>query len=117
MALAQPVGGWEGCADLTVSETGDATQKEPNPDAPLHRISGQNTGVILMSQRGPRDLLNFTARKQLKETELLVVDPKIPRLVLNNGKHTPAAGNAAYRIKAVILKVAHAAKRSDPDSP
>src|SRR5262249_9821599 len=70
-----------------------------------------------MSQRGPRDLLNFTARKQLKETELLVVDPKIPRLVLNNGKHTPAAGNAAYRIEAVILQVADAAKRSDPDSP
>src|SRR5262249_47768251 len=63
------------------------------------------------------NLLNLTATKQFKKTEQLVVDPKIPRLVLDDGKHSSAAGNAAHHIKAVILKVAHAAERSDPCSP
>src|SRR5262245_48175295 len=82
----------------------------------MQRIGGKNTGVILMSQSGPGNLLNLTPA-QMKKTKRLVVDPKIPRLVLDEGKHSSAAGNAAYRIKAVILQVADAAKRRNPDPP
>src|SRR5262249_53525460 len=91
--------------------------KEPNPYAALQWISGQNTGVIFMSQRCPGNLLHLAVTIQFKKTELLVVDPKISSFVLNYGKHSSAARNAAYRIKAVILKVADAAKCGDPDSP
>src|SRR5262245_6207431 len=104
MALAQPVGGCVGCENVAVTPIGNATQKEPNPNTALQWIGGQNTCIVFMSQSGPGNLLNLTASTQLKETGLRVVDPKIPSFVLNYGKHSSAAGNAAYRIKAVVLQ-------------
>src|SRR5262245_44619830 len=72
--------------------------------------------MVLMSQAVPRNLLHFISRGHTIETVILVGDANIPRLILGHTMHGPA-GNAAYGDKTVILQVADAAKRGDPDSP
>src|SRR5262245_30376229 len=72
--------------------------------------------MVLMSQAVPGNLLDFISRGHTIETVILVGDANIPRVILGNSMHG-SAGNAAYGDKTVILQVADAAKRRDPDSP
>src|SRR5581483_8197818 len=57
---AKPVGGCIRCADLVVGEVGDAAEMKSNPQPALRRVGDQSTGMVFMSQRGPRDALNLT---------------------------------------------------------
>src|SRR5258705_13111669 len=67
-ALAQPVGACIRCANLTVNEIGNSTEMESKPQAALQWVGSQSTGMILMSQFGPRNLLNLTPADQMKKT-------------------------------------------------
>src|SRR5882724_3103013 len=114
-ALAQPVSARIRCAYVTINEISDTTKMKSKPQAALQRIGSQSTGMILMSQFGPRNLLNLTPADQMKKTALFVGDPQIPLGVLSNGKGV-FAGKHAYGNEPVILQVAYTANRSDPDS-
>src|SRR5262245_1169199 len=101
MTLAQAVGGCIRCADLTVPEIGNAAQKEPEPQTALHRITRQNTGMVLMSQPSPRNLFDLVSRGYTKETVILIGDAHIPGVILGDTMHR-SAGNSAYGDKAVV---------------
>src|SRR5262249_17061589 len=115
-ALAQPVGGCIRCLELTAIQIRHAPVKKSKPYAALQRINGQNTGMVLMSQLGPRNLLDLISRGHTKETVILVGDAHIPRIILGDTVHG-SAGNSAYGYETVILQVAAAVNRRDPDSP
>src|SRR5262245_27379781 len=85
------------------------------PYATLQRISGQSTGMVLMSQLRPRNLPDLTPAEQMKKTEIFISDPQIPGGVFNDAKHV-SAGNTADGNKPVILHIAEAARGSYPDS-
>src|SRR4030095_5178618 len=72
--------------------------------------------MVLMSQPSPGNLFDLISRRQTVETVILVGDAHIPRVIPGHTMHGPA-GNAAYGDKAVILQVADAADRREPDSP
>src|SRR5262249_2378911 len=113
---AKPVGGRIRCADLIAGDVGDAAEMKAEPQPSLRWIGDQNTGMVFMSQRGPGNPLHLTLAGQLNKPHPFVVDPDVPRLVLNDGKHS-RVGKTAYGDEAVILQVADVAKRRDPDSP
>src|SRR4051812_47854915 len=52
----------------------------------------------------------------MKQTKILVGDPKISPTVLCDGLHG-RAGNRAYGNKPAILKIGDSARRRGPDSP
>src|SRR5262244_1552944 len=75
LSLAQPVGSGIRCLDLAISEIGNATENESNPQATLRSVACQSSSSILVSQRGPRNLLYFPRRGQAKEALGLVGEP------------------------------------------
>src|SRR5215510_10253246 len=69
-----------------------------------------------MSQSGPGNLLDHIPAEQLKETNILVSEPEVPRRVLGDGMHV-SARNAPDRNKSVTLQIAECALRGDPNAP
>src|SRR6266404_782869 len=103
-ALAQSVGACVRCAYVTINEISDTTKMKSKPQAALQWISGRSSGMVLMSQCRPGNLLDLTPSDQMKETGLLVDDPQTPRFVLNDRKLV-SSGKTLYRNKSAILEV------------
>jgi len=83
--------------------------------AGMQGIRGQNNRRILVSECGPWNPLQRIAWRQLKEAEVAVGDPQIPRGVLGEGAHEPAGSRGSN--KPVLLHVADPGQCGDPGSP
>src|ERR1700750_2391465 len=89
---------------------------KPEPQSALRWVGSHRTGMILMPQRTPRNLIDHSSAEQLKKSNVLVGNPKATGRVLRDGGHGPS-GDAAYGNKAGVLQIAEPAHGGGPDSP
>ena len=69
---AEPIGGCVRLAHLAVLEISDAAHIKSNPYAAFSWISGQNTGVFLVSQSLPGDLMECISCLHVKKPKMLI---------------------------------------------
>jgi hypothetical protein len=113
---AEPIGGCVRLAHLAVLEISDAAQKKSNPYAAFSWISGQNTGVVLVSQSLPGDLIECISCLHVKKPKTLMCEPQVAGPVLGDGKHHGTLGDVAKRDKAPAIQIAKSRGLRDPDS-
>src|ERR1700733_2562940 len=89
ISLAQYVGRCIRCADPTVLEIRDTSVEEPNPQAVLRGVGGENRSRILAYQPIPGDTFYNSPANDMKETNILVADPEAPGTVTGDGIKFP----------------------------
>src|SRR5437868_4291709 len=100
-----------GSPDLAVLQISYSAVIKSQPQPAL--TGQQSSGQILLSESGPRNLLNCAIRRPMKQAEIVVVDPNVPATIRCNRKYA-CPRNARNQNKSGAFEVEHTATGRNP---